>query len=46
MHYMNAEKTYREKAKWELYKNAENCIEQILETHHKTAAVQQVTFHF
>ena len=40
MHHMDADKAYREKARRELYKNATNYIEQILEaTSHKTAAV-------
>ena len=30
MHYMEAEKNRREKARWELHKNASNYIEQIL----------------
>ena len=31
MYHMDADKTYREKARQELYKNASNYIEQILE---------------
>ena len=41
MHQVDANKTLREKAKWELRKNATCCFEQILEaTAHKTATVQ------
>ena len=37
-YYMDADKAYREKAKWELRKNATSYIEQILEvTSHETA---------
>ena len=40
MHHMDAEKTYREKAKREMHKNAMSYIEQILEaTSHKTTIV-------
>ena len=40
MHHMDANKMHREKARWELYKNAERRLEEILEeTPHKTAAV-------
>ena len=47
MHHMDASKTHREKAWWELHKNATNYLEQILEAaSHKTAAVQQLTSHF
>ena len=43
---MGANKTPREKAKWELNKNARYCFEQILEaTPHKTAAVWPLTSH-
>ena len=41
---MGTNKTYREKARWELHKNATCCSEQILDTTpHKTATVQQPT---
>ena len=44
---MDANKTHREKARWELHKNAMYNSEQILEaTPHKTAAVQPLTSHF
>ena len=40
MHHMDADKTFREKAWWELHKNTTTYIEQSLEaTSHKTAAV-------
>ena len=40
MHHMNADKAYREKARWELHKNVKNYIEKILEaTSQETAAV-------
>ena len=46
MHHMDADKEYGEKAWWQLHKNAESCIEQILEaTPHKTAAVRPPTSH-
>ena len=44
MHHMEADKTYREKARQELHKNATSYIEQILEaTSQKTAAVRPLT---
>ena len=43
---MDADKGYREKVRWEWYKNAVSYIEQILEvTSHKTAAVRPPTSH-
>ena len=46
MHYMNADKACREKARLELHKNATSYIEQILEaTSHKTAALWTLTSH-
>ena len=46
MYHMNTNKTYREKAKWELHKNDTSYFKQILEaTPHKTTAVQLLTFH-
>ena len=44
---MDANKTYTEKARWELHKNATCHIEQILETTlNKTAVVWPHTSHF
>ena len=44
MHLMDADKTPREKAWWELHKNGMSFIEQILEaTLHETIAVQLLT---
>ena len=44
MHHMDADKAYREKARWELHKNATSYIEQNLEaTSHKTAPVRSST---
>ena len=41
---MDTDKMPREKARWELHKNATSYIEQILEeTPHKTTAVQPLT---
>ena len=46
MHYMDANKTYGEKAWQQLHKNAASNIEQYLEaTPHKEAAVQPPTTH-
>ena len=46
MHYMDADKTYGEKAWRQLYKNAASCTEQVLEaTPNKSAAVQLPTTH-
>ena len=46
MHYMDANKTYGEKAWWQLHKNAAINIEQILEAApHKAAAVRLLTNH-
>ena len=46
MHYVNADKVYREKARQELHKNATSYTEQILEaTSHKKAAVRPPTSH-
>ena len=46
MHYMDANKTYGEKAWQQLHKIAASYIEQVLEaTPHKTAAVWPPTFH-
>ena len=43
---MDANKTHREKARWELHKNSSSYFEQIFEaTFHKTTAVQPLTFH-
>ena len=44
MHYMDANKTYGEKAWWQLPKSAASNTEQVLEAApHKTAAVQPLT---
>ena len=44
MDHMDADKTYREKARLELHKNATSYTEQILEaTPHKTATVLSLT---
>ena len=44
MHHMDADKTYREKGRQELQKNATSYIEQILEvTFHETTAVWPFT---
>ena len=41
MYHMDTDEEYREKARWEMHKNAMSYIEQILEaTSHKKAAVQ------
>ncbi len=46
MHYMDANKTAGEKAWWQLHKNAESNIEQVLEEKpHKVAAVRPPTTH-
>ena len=46
MHHMDANKTYGEKTWQQLHKNAESCIEEVLEaTPHKTTAVQPPTTH-
>ena len=46
MHHMEAYKTFLEKAKWELYKNAMSYIEQILEaTPHETTVLWPFTSH-
>ena len=46
MHYMDANKTYAEKAWRQLYKNAASNIEQVLEAApHKAAAVRPLTTH-
>ena len=46
MHYMDAKKTYGEKAWRQVHKNAASCIEQVLEeTPYKTAAVRLSTTH-
>ena len=46
MHHLEANKTHREKARWELHKNAACSFEQIQETWtHKTVAVGPLTFH-
>ena len=46
VHHMDTDKTYREKARWELHRIALSYIEQILEsTPHKTAAVPPLTSH-
>ena len=43
---MDANKEYREKTRWELYKNTMSYIEIILEaTSHKTATVWPPTFY-
>ena len=47
LHYLKSNEMYREKARWELHKNAMYCLEQILEaTLNKTAAVWPLTSHF
>ena len=44
MHHVEAEETYREKARWEFHKHATSYIEQIVEvTSHKTTAVRPPT---
>ena len=46
MHHMDTDKTYKEKAWWELYNNTTSYIEQILEaTSHETTALQPLTSH-
>ena len=46
MHYMDANKTYGEKAWRQLHKNAASNIEQVLEAAvHKAAAVRPLTTH-
>ena len=46
MHLMAANKTYREKSRQELHKNAMGYIEQILEaTSNETTAVWPLAFH-
>ena len=41
MHHMDANKTHREKARWEVHKNAASYFKQILEaTSYKTEAIQ------
>ena len=46
MHCMDADKTYREKAKQELHKNATSYIEHFLEvTPDETTAVRPLTSH-
>ena len=43
---MDAKKTYREKARFELHRNITSYLEQILEaTPHETATVELFTFH-
>ena len=43
---MDANKTNGEKARWELYKNAMSCFQQILNARpYKTEAVQLLTSH-
>ena len=43
---MKANKIPKEKTRWELYKNTECCLEQILEVKpYKIAAVQTPAFH-
>ena len=47
MHHMDADKTHRDKVRWDLHKNATSYIEQILEaTPHETTAVWSLTSHF
>ena len=44
MHHMDADKTHREKTRWELQENATSYIEQILEaTSHETRTVWPLT---
>ena len=46
MYHMDANKTYWEKARWELHKNALSYLEQIQEaTSHETSAVRPLTSH-
>ena len=46
MHHVDADKTYREKARLDLYKNTTIYIEQILEaTPHETTVVRSLTSH-
>ena len=45
MHNMDADKTHREKVRWELHKNAMSYIEQILEaTSYETTALWPLTY--
>ena len=44
MHHLDADKMYKEKAWWQLHKDATSYVKQILEaTSHKTAAVRPST---
>ena len=46
MHHKDANQTHREKATWELHKNATSYLEQFLKaTHHETTAVRPHTSH-
>ena len=46
MHHTSVNKTYSEKTRREIHKNATRCLEQILEViPHKTAAVRSLTSH-
>ena len=46
MHHLNSVKMQREKARWELHKNAISCLEKIWETApHKTSAIWSLNFH-
>ena len=46
IHHLDTDESPREKARWDLCKNATSYIEQILgATFHKPAAVQQPTSH-
>ena len=46
MHYMDANKTAGEEARWQLYKNAASNIEQVLaSTPHKTLTIRPPASH-
>ena len=45
MHHMNADKTYREKTRWEMHKNVTSCTEQILRATLHETGVWPLTSH-
>ena len=46
IYHMDVNKMHKEKARWELNKNATFCFEQVLEaTPHKTATIQSLPSH-
>ena len=46
LHYLDSNETLGEKARWELYKDAACCFEQILElAPYKTVVIQLLTSH-